>query len=94
MVTPFAMSRWWDILIGQIWLVAIIYVVTRIWDFLGDTDVSNLASGLFALSGAILIGALGAGLVGALATVLIFGVHFFYTTSQRTIMEVKKYEQC
>ena len=70
---PFGISRWWDILIGPIWSIIIIYLFTKLKGKDGDL-VAALVAGLgFGLIFGLIFG-LASGLAFGLASGLAFGL--------------------
>ncbi|HLD27367.1 MAG TPA: hypothetical protein VJB39_00770 [Patescibacteria group bacterium] len=70
---PFGISRWWDILIGPIWSIIIIYLFTKLKGKDGDL-VAALVAGLgFGLIFGLIFG-LASGLAFGLAVSLAFGL--------------------
>jgi len=67
--SPLGISRWWDILIGPIWSIIIIYLLTKFKDE-DDDLVVGLGAGLVAGLGV----GLGAGLVADLGVSLVVGL--------------------
>lgn len=79
---PFAMSRWWDILIGPIWSVAFILLLPLVLKYTDDSDtIAALVIGsIFGFLAALVVGlgagvgaGLGVGLIAALGVGSIVG---------------------